>query len=112
MATLPVHVPATAQRVVISEHALTVDLGDRRSITAPIEWYPRLARATPRERNNWHLIGGGFSIHWEDINEDISVEDLLAGRRSAESHVWFRKWLAARRPAGRDGDPVSRRLGQ
>jgi hypothetical protein len=96
MTTSPVDAPAAAQRVVITDHALTVELGDGRSISAPIEWYPRLAHATPQERDNWRLIGGGRGIHWEDLDEDISLESLLVGRRSTESRTSFQRWLAGR----------------
>ncbi|MCY4506540.1 MAG: DUF2442 domain-containing protein [Acidobacteria bacterium] len=96
MTTSPVDAPTAAERVVITDHALTVELGDGRCISAPIEWYPRLAHATQQERNNWRLIGGGRGIHWRDIDEDISVEGLLAGRRSTESRASFQRWLTAR----------------
>ncbi len=96
MTTFPVDAPAAAERVVITDHALTVELGEGRSISAPITWYPRLAHATRQERNNWRLVGGGRGVHWGDIDEDISVEGLLAGRRSTESRASFQRWLAAR----------------
>lgn len=60
-----------------SDDAFVVILADGREVSVPIEWSPRLQRATPEERNNWRLIGGGIGIHWEDINEDISVESIL-----------------------------------
>ena len=97
MTTSPVDAPTAAERVVITDHALTVELGDGRSISAPIDWYPRLAHATRQEQDNWRLIGGGQGIHWQDLDEDISVEGLLAGRRSTESRASFQRWLAARR---------------
>jgi len=52
--------------------------------------------ATPEERNNWRLIGRGHGIHWEDIDEDISVEGLLAGKPSGESQASLKKWLNQR----------------
>ena len=57
---------------------LVVTLADGRSISAPLEWFPRLLRATPAQRTNWSLIGRGVGIHWEDVDEDISVRSLLA----------------------------------
>ena len=96
MTTLPVDGPMAVDRVVITDHALTVELGDGRSTSAPIEWYLRLAHATQQERDNWRLIGGGRGVHWGDLDEDISVEGLLAGRRSTESRASFQRWLAAR----------------
>ncbi len=75
---------------------MSVDLSDGRTIAAPIAWYPRLAHGTPRERGNWWLIGGGEGIHWPDLDEDISVDGLLAGRRSGESRASLQQWLAGR----------------
>ena len=55
-------------------------LADGREVTAPLEWFARLRDATDVQRQNWRLIGGGIGIHWEDVDEDISVESLLAVR--------------------------------
>lgn len=77
--------------------AVIVDLRDGRTVTAPLTWYPRLFHGSARERRNWRLIGGGVGIHWPDLDEDLSVESLLAGRPSAESQASLRKWLANRR---------------
>ena len=86
-----------AQGVTASEEALIVDLADGRTITVPLAWFPRLAHGTAAERANWRLIGGGVGIHWPDLDEDISVESLLAGRRSGETQVSLRRWLDARK---------------
>ena len=67
-----------AVSVVFGQHQLSVGLADGRVITAPLEWFPTLRDATPAQRENWRLIGGGVGIHWEDLDEDISVEGLLA----------------------------------
>ena len=56
---------------------LQVILADGREISVPLEWYPRLLEATPRERNDWQLLGGGLGIHWESLDEDVTVESLL-----------------------------------
>ena len=85
-----------AQDVIVSDDTLRVDLSDGRSISAPLAWYPRLRRATPAERKRWRLIGRGLGIHWTDLDEDISVEGLLAGKPSGESRASFGKWLAKR----------------
>jgi len=85
-----------AEDVTVSDDTLCVDLSDGRSISVPIAWYPRLLRATPVERKRWRLIGRGLGIHWEDLDEDISVEGLLAGKPSGESQASFGKWLAQR----------------
>jgi hypothetical protein len=82
-----------AEDVKVTEDTLSVDLSDGRTISVPLEWFPRLVHATPEERNNWRLIGKGHGIHWEDIDEDISVEGLLAGKPSGESHKSFKRWL-------------------
>jgi hypothetical protein len=91
---------AQAQDVTLSDESLTVDLVDGRSVSVPLAWYPRLTHATPAERDNWRLIGRGEGIHWPDLDEDISVEGLLAGRPSGESQPSFQRWLQSRRPAG------------
>ena len=79
------------------EEALVVDLADGRTITVPLAWFPRLVYGTPAERANWRLIGGGVGIHWPDLDEDISVESLLAGRGSGETQASLRRWLQTRR---------------
>lgn len=84
------------ENVTVSDDTLTVDLSDGRSISVPLAWYPRLSHASLAERKHWHLIGRGVGIHWEDIDEDISVEGLLAGKASGESQASFSKWLAKR----------------
>jgi hypothetical protein len=65
--------------VEVTDDALTVHLADGRSITVPLAWYPRLFDATPEQRLNWQLLGGGLLLRWEDIDEDLSVEGLLRG---------------------------------
>ena len=87
---------ALATRVEVSEDTLSVDLADGRTIAAPLAWYPRLAHATAEERGTWRLIGGGRGVHWPEIDEDISVANLLAGQPSMESQSSFKKWLANR----------------
>lgn len=86
----------SAQEVLVTEDTLSVELSDGRSISVPLAWYPRLEQATTKERDNWRLIGKGDGIHWADIDEDISVEGLLAGRASGESQSSFQKWLKKR----------------
>ena len=79
-----------------TEDTLTVDLSDGRTISVPLGWYPRLEHASPKERKNWRFVGKGQGIHWTDIDEDISVEGLLAGKPSAESQTSLKKWLQSR----------------
>ena len=92
---LEIEIPLV-ENVAISEDTLCVDLRDGRSISVPLAWYPRLSHASSPERKRWRLIGRGVGIHWEDLDEDISVEGLLAGRPSGESQASFSKWLAKR----------------
>jgi hypothetical protein len=63
----------------VDEDVLAVDLVDGRSITVPLAWFPRLLHATPAERANWRIAGGGYGIHWPDLDEDLSTEGLLRG---------------------------------
>jgi hypothetical protein len=65
-----------------SEDELHVRLLDGRTISVPLAWYPRLFNATKRQRENWQIIGGGFGIHWPEVDEDISTEGLLRGARA------------------------------
>jgi hypothetical protein len=86
-----------ALHVTVTQDTLTLDLNDGRTISAPLAWYPRLLHSTVAERKKWRLIGMGQGIHWESIDEDVSVEGLLAGRASGESQASFEKWLASRK---------------
>jgi hypothetical protein len=79
-----------------TEVTLTVDLSDGRTISVPLSWYPRLEHASSQERANWRLIGKGRGVHWSDIDEDVSVEGLLAGRPSGETQNSLKKWLQGR----------------
>ena len=85
-----------AERVEVTDDALMADLSNGRTISVPLAWYPRLVHATPAERRNWRLIGVGQGIHWPDLDEDISVEGLLAGRPSGENQKSLKRWLEAR----------------
>ena len=84
------------QKVVITNEDLTVHLNDGRSISAPLAWYPRLLHGTLEERNNWRPIGNSEGIHWPELDEDISVENLLLGKPSGESPDSFNEWLRKR----------------
>jgi hypothetical protein len=85
-----------ATEIRVTDDALVMELADGRSVSAPLVWYPRLMHGSPSERNNYRLIGGGEGVHWPDLDEDISVEGVLAGRASGESRRSFRKWLESR----------------
>ena len=96
VSTLKVSVPE-AMSVEVTEDTLTAELSDGRTVSVPLSWYPRLVHATPEERDNWQLIGGGEGIHWPDLDEDISIEMLLGGWPSGESQRSFKRWLEAKR---------------
>ncbi|CCK79000.1 DUF2442 domain-containing protein [Desulfobacula toluolica] len=85
-----------ANNVIVTNDSLVVELDDGRTVSVPTAWYPRLLHASEKERKNWRLIGKGNGIHWESIDEDISIEGILAGRPSGESQSSFKKWLASR----------------
>ena len=97
MSTLVIEREIFAEAVRFSEDSLTVQLDDGRTLSVPLAWYPRLLNGTQGEREKYELIGDGEGIHWPDLDEDISVEGLLAGRRSAESATSLAKWLEKRR---------------
>ena len=80
----------------ITEDALSVSLSDGRTISVPLAWFPRLLHGKPAERADWRVIGDGVGLHWPALDEDISVENLLAGRKSSESAQSLAQWLAAR----------------
>lgn len=82
--------------VTVTADALTVELTDGRRVSAPLAWYPRLLHGKPRERTRWRLIGKGEGIHWPDLDEDISLDNILSGQPSGESQTSFKKWLAKR----------------
>jgi hypothetical protein len=77
MSFTSIEVQPLAVDVSCSSDRLQVVLADRREISVPLEWYPRLMEATPKERNDWQLLGGGLGIHWETLDEDVTVESLL-----------------------------------
>jgi hypothetical protein len=87
-----------AQSVFAGDDVLVVDLDDGRTISVPLAWFPRLLHGAPKERANWRLIAGGEGVHWAELDEDISVVSLLAGRRSGESQKSLRQWLSQRKP--------------
>jgi hypothetical protein len=74
--------PAADERVAdvkFTRDTLSVALKDGRTITVPLVWYPRLFSATVAQRKNWKIAGGGYGIHWPDVDEDLSTEGLLRG---------------------------------
>ena len=96
---------ARARDVRVGEDSLVVELMDGRTLTVPLVWYPRLWYGSADERAHFELIGDGGYIHWPDLDEDLSIAGMLAGRRSKESAESLKKWLAQRetnptRPGG------------
>ena len=87
---------AAVQHVSVTEDSLRVDLVDGRTISVPLAWYPRLLHGRPEERDNWRLIGQGEGIHWPELDEDISVENILLGQPSGESQSSLARWLQTR----------------
>lgn len=96
MSTLMFETEPAAIQVTITDEKLIVDLADGRGISIPLAWYPRLLHGSSQERQNWQLLGEGYSIEWPDLDEHIGIEGLLAGRRSGESQKSFERWLTAR----------------
>lgn len=79
---MAISVPKADERVMdvrLDDDRLAVDLMDGRSISVPLAWYPRLLDATPEQRRHWEIAGGGYGIHWPEIDEDLSTEGLLRG---------------------------------
>lgn len=79
MITLEPKAGERVKDVRFSEDSISVDLLDGRTISAPLVWYPRLLHATVTQRANWRISGGGYGIHWPDLDEDLSTEGLLRG---------------------------------
>ena len=91
--------PKTDERVEavhFTRDSLVVDLMDGRSISVPLAWYPRLLKATPKQRALWEICGGGYGIHWPDIDEDLNTEGLLRGARAPSNN--FKKITRRKTP--------------
>ena len=86
-----------ARDVSIARDRLIVTLTDSRIVSVPVEWYPRLAHGTRSERNRWELVADGTAIHWPDLDEDLSVDGIIRGRRSMEGPKSFNRWLRYRK---------------
>lgn len=99
--TIEAQIPEAVQ-VSITDTALQVSLSDGRVISVPLEWYPRLVHGSAQERGHWELIGEGEGVRWPDLDEDLSVEGLIAGRASMESERSFNRWLAGRQNSAAD----------
>ncbi len=95
---------AIAESVSVTDDELVIALRDGRTLAVPLAWYPRLIHGTAAERTNWQLIGRGVGIHWPELDEDISVVQVLAGVPSGENAGSLEKWLRARRAAAQQGN--------
>src|SRR5947209_5285037 len=99
MSSSPIEIViARAISVATTDDALIIDLSDGRTISVPLGWFPRLTHGTAEERSNWRFIGHGEGIHWPDLDEDISVDGLIAGRGSGESQRIIGKVARRTRP--------------
>ncbi len=85
-----------AVNVSVSDDTLSVDLADGRTLSVPLEWFPRLTHATIDERSAWQISGNGDGIRWDGLDEDVSIEGLLAGRPSGETQASLKRWLGGR----------------
>ena len=88
---------ARTQNVQVTDDELIVALDDGRTIVVSLAWYPRLLHGRKEKQENWRLIGAWEGIHWADLDENISVEHLLAGIPSGENQKSFQNWLITRR---------------
>lgn len=79
MGTLALAADERVADVEVTEDALSVRLMDGRTISVPLVWYPRLFNATEAQRSNWQISGGGYGIHWPEVDEDLSTEGMLRG---------------------------------
>lgn len=85
MGILAIRADERIQQVNFTEDSISVDLMDGRSISVPLAWYPRLLNATPTQRANWEICGGGYGLHWEEIDEDLSTEGMLRGAPASKT---------------------------
>ena len=103
MSTSDVKPGERVKHVRFTDDELVVDLLDGRTISVPLVWYPRLLSASPAQRSNWRMAGGGFGIHWPDIDEDLSTEGLLHGAPAPQRSV------ARRKPANKRMQSMARK---
>jgi len=87
MGILAIRADERVKNVQFTEETIGVDLMDGRTITVPLVWYPRLLKATPSQRANWRVAGGGYGIYWEEIDEDLSTAGMLRGAPAPNFNV-------------------------
>ena len=88
--------PLLAQGVIVTTEELLIELIGGGMAAVPLSHYPRLQVGSPLERSHWQLIGQGAGIHWPDLDEDVSVENIVAGKPSVESKSSFTRWRLSR----------------
>jgi hypothetical protein len=91
MGILAIQADERVKHVYFTEETISVDLIDGRTITVPLVWYPRLLNATPEQRQDWQVCGGGYGIHWEEIDEDLSTEGMLRGSPAPRNQQFHTK---------------------
>ena len=98
MTSLTIELPGipTIQQVIVTDDTLSADLSDGRTISVPLAWYPRLLHGSSEERNDYRFMGGGSGIHWNQLDEDISIKNIILGQPSGESQKSFQRWLSSR----------------
>ena len=96
MTTWVLEAEPSAVDILFDTHVFTAKLDDGRALSIPLAWFPRLQHASPNERNNWRLLGNGYTVEWPDLDEHMRFEELLADRRSGESPQSFQHWLSQR----------------
>ncbi|MGB7415421.1 MAG: DUF2442 domain-containing protein [Thermosynechococcaceae cyanobacterium] len=89
MGILAIRADERVKNVSFTEETISVDLMDGRIITVPLAWYPRLLNATPEQLSNWEACGGGYGIHWDDIDEDLSTEGMLRGAPAPSKGILY-----------------------
>ncbi|MEO0540273.1 MAG: DUF2442 domain-containing protein [Cyanobacteria bacterium P01_A01_bin.105] len=87
MTILAIQVDERVKAVQFSDATISVDLMDGRTITVPLVWYPRLLKATPEQQQNWKICGGGYGLHWEEIDEDLSTAGMLRGAPAPDARL-------------------------
>jgi hypothetical protein len=87
MSTLAPKMDERVEAVYFTRDSLVVDLRDGRSIAVPLAWYPKLLKATIKQRSSWEICGGGYGIHWPEIDEDLNTEGLLRGAPAAQKNL-------------------------
>ncbi|MBC7971338.1 MAG: DUF2442 domain-containing protein [Verrucomicrobia bacterium] len=102
----------TIQQVIVTDDTLSADLSDGRTIAVPLAWYLRLLQGSIEERNDWRLVGSGNGIHWNQLDEDISIKNLILGQPSGESQKSFQQWLSSRVTTVRSSNVIQTPISQ